>query len=133
MRSVLKLGLVVPCTLLVSLFALTGSAQELSPISKNCFDSRIDGSVLTSTCYRDFGVQGKSNTTTIDLKPFLENVDGTLKWQPGNFSETCGKIQFTGLSTLYAECGRRNGEYIGTWINLDDHIASTIDGILTYK
>ncbi|QSJ18402.1 CVNH domain-containing protein [Nostoc sp. UHCC 0702] len=128
MKSVLKLGLAVLFTILVS-FGLTNSALALGKFSQTCYNSTIQGSVLTSTCER---ANGGSNTSSIDLNSVIENVDGGLKWQPSNFIETCRNTQLAGSSELAAECKTRAQQFVSTKINLDDHIAN-IDGTLKYE
>ncbi|MBH8563792.1 CVNH domain-containing protein [Nostoc sp. CENA67] len=129
MKSVLKLGLAVLFTIVVS-FGLTNSALALGKFSQTCRNSSIQGSVLTSTCERAVG--GVYNTSSIDLNPVIENVDGGLKWQPSNFIETCRNTKLAGSSELAAECKTRAQQFVSTSINLDDHIAN-IDGTLKYE
>lgn len=128
MKSVLKLGLAVLFTIVVS-FGLTNSALALGQFSQTCYNSSIQGSVLTSTCER---ANGGYNNSSIDLNPIIENVDGTLKWQPSNFIETCKNTKLAGSSQLAAECKTRAQQFVSTNINLDDHIAN-IDGTLKYE
>nr|AID56664.1 cyanovirin-N mutant 1 protein [synthetic construct]AID56665.1 cyanovirin-N mutant 2 protein [synthetic construct] len=101
----------------------------LGKFSQTCYNSAIQGSVLTSTCER---TNGGYNTSSIDLNSVIENVDGSLKWQPSNFIETCRNTQLAGSSELAAECKTRAQQFVSTKINLDDHIAN-IDGTLKYE
>ncbi|WYL93924.1 MAG: CVNH domain-containing protein [Gloeotrichia echinulata IR180] len=130
MKSVLKLSLVVLCTFFVSFSILTDSALALGQFSQTCSNSVIQGSSLTSTCERAQG--GVYKTTSIDLNPVIENVDGMLKWQPSNFIQTCRNTQLSGSSILDAECKTRDQRFVSTRIDLDNHIAN-IDGTLTYE
>nr|3S3Y_A Chain A, TANDEM CYANOVIRIN-N DIMER CVN2L0 [Nostoc ellipsosporum] len=102
---------------------------RLGKFSQTCYNSAIQGSVLTSTCER---TNGGYNTSSIDLNSVIENVDGSLKWQPSNFIETCRNTQLAGSSELAAECKTRAQQFVSTKINLDDHIAN-IDGTLKYE
>jgi hypothetical protein len=130
MKSVLKLGLAVLFTFVMSFSILTNSALALGEFSKTCNNTVIKGSVLTSTCERAQG--GVYKTTSFDLNPVIENVDGTLEWQPSNFIETCRNTKLSGPSELTAECKTRAQQFVSTRINLDDHIAN-IDGTLKYE
>jgi len=109
---------------------LSGSALALGQFSKSCSSSVIEGSVLTSTCQTTHYPDTK--TTSLDLNPFIENVDGTLKWQPGRFNSTCTSTQLSGPSTLSARCHMRDQSLHDTTIDLDDHVAN-INGTLTYE
>ncbi|MBD2299226.1 cyanovirin [Nostoc sp. FACHB-87] len=128
MKSVLKLCIAVLFTFVVS-FMTTNSALALGQFSLTCRNTSIQGSVLTSTCERASG--GVYKTSSINLNPEVENVNGSLKWQPGNFIETCRGTQLVG-SRLSAQCKTRAQQWVSTTINLDDHIAN-IDGTLKYE
>ncbi len=106
----------------------TNSAfAEFSPA---CYYPGLDGSVLEAICAR---ADGKTpNKTSIDLNEYIENVDGELKWQPGNFYETCRGFSLEGENILKAECKTRAQYWVPTKIDLDDHITS-IDGTLRYE
>lgn len=129
MKSVLKLALVVIATVVLS-FGLTNTAWALGSFSLTCNNTVIKGSVLTSSCERAQG--GVYQTSSIDLNPIIENVDGSLTWQPSNFIETCRNTQLAGSNQLKAECKTRAQQFVSTTINLDDHIAN-IDGQLKYE
>ncbi|WP_413199084.1 CVNH domain-containing protein [Nostoc piscinale] len=129
MKSVLKLCIAVLFTFVVS-FMTTNSALALGQFSLTCRDTSIRGSVLTSTCERASG--GVYTTSSINLNPEVENVNGSLKWQPGNFIETCRSTQVVGSRLLSAQCKTRAQQWVSTTINLDDHIAN-IDGTLKYE
>nr|3LHC_A Chain A, Cyanovirin-N [Nostoc ellipsosporum] len=100
----------------------------LGKFSQTCYNSAIQGSVLTSTCER---TNGGYNTSSIDLNSVIAAVDGSLKW-PSNFIEACRNTQLAGSSELAAECKTAAGQFVSTKINLDDHIAN-IDGTLKYE
>jgi hypothetical protein len=97
--------------------------------SKTCKDIRVSGSKLSASCKK---VNGTYNETSIDLNPYIENVDGKLKWQPKNFIVTCKDTAVSDGNKLKAECKTRKQEFVPTAINLDDHIAN-IDGNLRYE
>ncbi len=130
MKSVLKLGFAILFTIVVSLGIFTHSAWALGSFSLTCYDTSIDHSVLTSTCERAEG--GVYETTSIDLNPIIENVDGELTWQPGDFILTCRGTDLIGSSQLVADCKTRDQRWVSTSIDLDDHIAN-IDGTLEYE
>jgi hypothetical protein len=113
---------------LSSIFA--GRAFALGGFSETCYDTTISDSILTSTCYEADG--STPNTSSIDLNEFIENVDGTLTWQPDNFFETCRNLELVESSILIAECKTRNQSWVETEIYLDEHIAN-INGVLTYE
>ncbi|MBD2493776.1 CVNH domain-containing protein [Nostoc sp. FACHB-280] len=129
MKSVLKLCIAVLFTFVVS-FMTTNSALALGQFSLTCRDTSIQGSVLTSTCERASG--GVYNTSSINLNRVVENVDGSLKWQPSNFIETCRSTQVVASRLLSAQCKTRAQQWVSTTINLDDHIAN-IDGTLRFE
>ncbi|MBD2593623.1 cyanovirin [Nostoc spongiaeforme FACHB-130] len=108
----------------------TNSALALGQFSLTCRNTGIQGSVLTSTCERASG--GVYKTSSIDLNPVVENVDGSLKWQPSNFFETCRNTQLVSSNELSAECKTRAQQWVPTRINLDAHVAN-IDGTLRYE
>lgn len=97
--------------------------------SKSCYNSEVKDSVLYSNCRR---INGSYNNTKIDLNPFIENVDGVLKWQPRNFIQTCRNTALSGSSVMVAQCKKRNQVWNDTSIDLDDRIAN-IDGNLQYQ
>ena len=71
----------------MSFSVFVSQALALGDFSGTCYNSYLDGSVLTSTCYKADGYT--PNTSSIDLNSYIENIDGTLKWQPDNYIETC--------------------------------------------
>ena len=111
-------------------FGLFTNGAFAGNFSQTCYNTSIDYDTLTSTCYRADGYT--PNTSSIDLDRYIENIDGNLKWQYGNFSQTCEYVSVEGGSLLTAECRRRDQSPNYTKINLDDHIAN-IDGTLTYE
>ncbi len=113
---------------LLSVFA--GKAVALGGFSETCYDTTITDSILTSTCYKADG--RTPNTSSIDLNEFIENVDGTLTWQPDNFFETCRNLELVDESVLIAECKTRSQSWVETSIDIGEHIAN-IDGVLTYE
>uniref|UniRef100_C0HMD8 Cyanovirin-N homolog n=1 Tax=Didemnum molle TaxID=322843 RepID=CVNH_DIDMO len=98
--------------------------------SKSCYGSSVSGSTLSSTCYKADGYT--PNPTSINLNPYIENVDGVLKWQPGNFIETCRNTELAGPSLMAAQCLTRDQRLVPAEINLDDHIAN-INGVLKFE
>jgi hypothetical protein len=97
--------------------------------SQTCKDIQVSGSKLSASCKDE---NGRYNQTSIDLSPYIDNVDGTLKWQPKNFIITCKDTAVSNGNKLKAECKTRKQEFVPTAINLDDHIAN-INGHLRYE
>ncbi len=129
MKAFLK---TVACFLLAATMSFglfSSQAWALGDFSQSCFDTNISGSTLSSTCRR---MNGSYMSTSIDLNPVIENIDGQLEWQPANFIETCYDTQLVGPSYMSAECKTRSQELVPTFVNLDDHIAN-IDGTLKYE
>lgn len=114
----------------VSFMLFAGSAFALGDFSMTCYDTHTSGSTLTSTCYKADG--RTPQTSSIDLNKHIANIDGTLKWQPSNFIETCRYASIERSSTLTAQCKTRDQRWVSTKIDLDDHIAN-IDGTLKYE
>ena len=129
MKAFLK---TVACFLLAATMSFglfSSQAWALGNFSQSCYDSVIDGSVLYSTCQR---MNGSYKPTSTDLNRVIENIDGSLKWQPANFIQTCKNTQLVSPSVMSAECKTRDQRFVGTQIDLDDHIAN-IDGTLKYE
>ena len=97
--------------------------------SQSCYNSSVSGSVLSSTCRR---INGSYNHTSINLNRYIENVDGGLTWQYGNFSQTCDGTGLYTPSVMASECKTRAGNFVPSSIDLDQHIAN-IDGTLKYE
>ncbi|MEM7592834.1 MAG: CVNH domain-containing protein [Cyanobacteria bacterium P01_A01_bin.83] len=110
-------------------FFSSAPALALGDFSQTCDDVSIGGSTLSADCRRR---NGSYNSTSINLNPDIENVNGSLKWQPSNFIETCRNTALAGGGTMEAECKTRDQRWVSTRINLDDHIAN-IDGNLKYE
>ncbi|MBD2602942.1 cyanovirin [Scytonema hofmannii FACHB-248] len=107
----------------------TSNAWALGDFSKTCRDASVSGSTLRASCEK---ANGGFTPTSIDLNPYIGNIDGSLSWNDKNFIETCRGTALKSGSTLTAECKKRNQDFVGTSINLDDHIAN-IDGNLRYE
>ncbi|NER50480.1 MAG: cyanovirin [Symploca sp. SIO1A3] len=107
----------------------TSHALALGDFSQTCYNSNVSSSTLSSSCRR---IDGSINDTSINLNPYIENVDGTLVWQPNNFIATCRNTGLTSPSIMAAECKTRSQDWNDTSIDLDDHIAN-INGVLTYE
>jgi hypothetical protein len=106
-----------------------GKALALGQFSRTCQGSVVNGSTLSAKCQT---TSGNFVPSSINLNPYIENVDGVLKWQSGNFIETCRSTALTGPSIMSAQCKTRAQQWVSTKINLDEHIAN-INGKLTYE
>lgn len=126
--SLLKATVAFLFALVVSFNLVVNGALALGQFSQTCTNIAVSGSELSATCEK---ANGGQDNTSINLNPYIENVDGTLEWQPRNFIETCRNTSVSG-SLLKAECKTRNQNFVFTTINLDDHIAN-IDGELWYE
>lgn len=126
--SLLKATLAFLFALVVSFNLVVNGALALGQFSKTCRNIDVNGSELSASCEK---ANGGFDNTSINLNPFIENVDGELEWQPKNFIETCRDTSVSG-SLLRAECKTRNQNFVFTTINLDDHIAN-IDGNLRHE
>ncbi|MDJ0737175.1 MAG: CVNH domain-containing protein [Nostocaceae cyanobacterium] len=129
MKAFLKTVTCFLFTLVILFGAFSNDALALGDFSQTCYNSQVNGSVLSAICRR---INGSYNDTSINLNPGIENVDGQLKWQPSNFIATCRNTGLTGPSVMSAECKTRAQRWVSTSINLDDHIAN-IDGTLMYE
>ncbi|NER34579.1 MAG: cyanovirin [Oscillatoria sp. SIO1A7] len=114
----------------MSISTFASQAWALGDFSQTCYSSSISGSTLSSTCYKADGYT--PNKSSINLNPYIENVDGVLKWQPDNYIETCRGMDLVSKSDMAGECKTRSQVWQKTGINLDDHIAN-INGVLTYE
>nr|1N02_A Chain A, Cyanovirin-N [Nostoc ellipsosporum] len=70
-------------------------------------------------------------STKINLDDHIANIDGTLKWQPSNFSQTCYNSAIQG-SVLTSTCERTNGGYNTSSIDLNS-VIENVDGSLKYE
>lgn len=127
--SLLKVVVAFLLAFVVSFNLATDGALALGKFSQTCRDIKVSGSELSASCER---ANGGYQPTSINLNPYIENVDGVLKWQPKNFIETCKGTGVSGGSKLQAECKNREQNFVSAAINLDDHIAN-IDGNLRYE
>jgi len=132
----MKKELFIPTAAVAFLLAFVGSFNlgesgvlALGNFSQSCKDIEIHGSELLASCRK---VDGKFNPTSINLNPFIANVDGKLKWQPKNFLESCFFPELFDNHTLKAKCKTRVQDFVYTTINLDNHIAN-IDGNLRFN
>ena len=130
LMSLVKVSVALLFAFALSFGLFTNSAFALGDFSQTCYNTSISGSTLTSTCYRADG--RTPNTSSIDLNEYVENVDGSFKWQPSNFFETCRGLSLEGVSIMTAECKTRDQRWNSTEIDLDDHIAN-MDGTLRYE
>ena len=117
-------------SLFLALGFFSAPAAAIGNFSQTCSDVSISGSTLSGSCEK---VDGRTmNTTSINLNPNVENIDGSLKWQPSNFIATCRNTKLVNGDKMSAECKTRDQRWVGTSVNLDDHIAN-INGVLTYE
>lgn len=114
----------------MSFSIFSSQALALGGFSQTCYDSNLSGPILTSSCEKADGYT--LETSFIDLNGVIENVDGSLEWQPDNFFETCRNLELVSPSAMVAECKTRAQYWNDTIINLDEHIAN-INGVLTYE
>jgi len=106
-----------------------GKALALGQFSRTCQGAVVNGSTLSAKCQT---TSGNFVPSSINLIPHIENVDGVLKWQSGNFTETCRSNALQGPSIMSAQCKNKAGQWVTTKINLDEHIVN-INGKLTYE
>ncbi|AFY32648.1 CVNH domain-containing protein [Calothrix sp. PCC 7507] len=117
------------CTVFLTFNLLIGNAWATGDFSRTCQGIRIDGSTLTAACQR---ANGSTRFTSMDLNQHIGNIDGTLEWGDSRFSLTCDEVGLAGRNRLRAECRRRDQSSLGSYINLDEHIAN-IDGTLKFE
>ncbi len=127
--SFVKATIAVLCAFVLSFGLFANNALATGDFSLSCFDSSVDGSTLVSQCRR---INGSIQPTSINLNPFIENVNGDLLWQPDNFIATCFDTELEGGFLLTGKCKRRDQSINYTEIDLDEHIAN-IDGTLTFE
>lgn len=117
------------CAIFLTFNLLTGNAWATGEFSRTCTNINVDGSTLTADCER---INGSYNDTSINLDNFIGNIDGTLEWGYSEFSLTCNEVGLAGSNRLRAECRKRDQSPLGSYINLDEHIAN-IDGRLEFE
>lgn len=128
-RKVLNATVALLIAIAISFSAVVGQALA-GNFSLTCYDTNLSGSVLTSTCEEADGYT--LNSSSIDLNPYIENIDGNLQWQPGNYWETCDSMEVIDSSIMSGYCKTRAQYWNQTGIDLDDHI-SNINGVLMYE
>ena len=129
-NGLLKSAVAFLIAVAMSFSIFTSQALALGDFSRTCYNSYLQGSTLTSTCYKADG--RTPNRSSINLNPYIENVDGVLKWQPANYIETCRYMDLASPSIMAGECKTRAQYWVPAKIDLDDHIAN-INGVLTYE
>ncbi|MDY6784694.1 MAG: CVNH domain-containing protein [Cyanobacteriota bacterium] len=129
MKRFIKTSAIFLIAAVASLSLFASNAWALGNFSQSCSNSSIQGSTLSSTCRT---MNGSYKDTSINLNSSIENVDGSLVWQPDNFIETCRNTTLASSSVMTAECKTRDQRFVSTAINLDEHIAN-IDGTLKYE
>ncbi|MDZ8187766.1 MAG: CVNH domain-containing protein [Nostoc sp. ChiSLP02] len=127
----LKICVAFLCAILMSFNIAIANAWATGEFSQTCNDISVEGSTLTASCEKADGYT--ISASSIDLNPYIANLDGTLSWDGNKFALTCDNIGLAGTNRLRAECERADQEtYLGTYINLDEHIAN-IDGQLKFE
>ncbi|MDZ8235626.1 MAG: CVNH domain-containing protein [Nostoc sp. ChiQUE01a] len=126
----LKICVTFLCAIFLSFNMAIANAWATGQFSQTCQNISVEGSTLTADCQNADGYT--VSTTTIDLNPYISNLDGTLSWDGDKFALTCDNIGLAGRNRLRAECERADGETLGTYINLDEHLAN-IDGQLKFE
>ncbi len=127
----LKICVTFLCAIFLSFSIAIANAWATGEFSQTCENISVEGSILTADCEKADGYT--LSTTTIDLNPYIANLDGTLSWDGDKFALTCDNIGLAGRNRLRAECERADGvTYLGTYINLDEHVAN-IDGQLKFE
>jgi hypothetical protein len=130
-QLMLKICVTFLCALLLSFNMAIANAWATGEFSQTCNNISLEGSTLTASCEKADGYT--LSATSIDLNPYIANLDGTLSWDGDKFALTCDNIGLAGKNRLRAECERADGEtYLGSYINLDEHIAN-IDGQLKFE
>jgi hypothetical protein len=125
---IIKIAFTFLLASLVSFNLLVDKAMATGNFSQTCGDIEFNDSILTANCRK---MNGSYNLSSIDVNPYIENVDGQLKWQPSNFIATCNTKIISG-PFLEADCKTRDQRFVSTEIDLDEHIAN-IDGTLKFE
>ncbi|MBN3908178.1 MAG: cyanovirin [Nostoc sp. NMS1] len=119
------------CAIFLSFNLVINNAWATGQFSQTCENISVNGSTLTATCEKADGYT--PSTTSINLNPYIANLDGTLSWDGEQFAQTCENVGLAGASRLRAECERADGQtYLGTYIDLNEHITN-IDGTLKFE
>lgn len=126
--SLLRISFVFLFALALSIGTFSNSAWAAGDFSLTCKKVSVSGSVLSASCAK---INGEYQDTSINLDPYIANLDGKLSWKGVNFYQTCKDTGLSGSSTLTGKCAKINGSYIPASINLDQHIAN-LDGNLQY-
>ncbi|MEH2269627.1 MAG: CVNH domain-containing protein [Nostoc sp.] len=127
----LKICATFLCAIFLSFNLVTANAWATGQFSQTCKNISVDGSTLTATCEEADGYT--LSTTSIDLNPYIGNIDGTLDWDGEKFALTCENIGLAGANRLRAECEKADRQSsLGTYIDLNEHITN-IDGNLKFE
>lgn len=133
---------------------VTGMAWATGEFSKTCTDIKIthnDDSdlntigkpILSAYCQK---LNGSEVETSLDLNPYIGNVDGVLAWagSKSNFGLSCYDLTVSYPGTLEGVCLRDtkrgddgkfiipNPKEIAAFLDLDEHIVNR-DGTLQYE
>ncbi|MEH2216503.1 MAG: CVNH domain-containing protein [Nostoc sp.] len=73
-----------------------------------------------------------SQTPLAEQGCFIRSLRNFVKSMSQKFALTCNNIGLAGASRLRAECKTADGDTLGTYINLDEHVAN-IDGTLKFE
>ena len=120
-QSIVKLLLIAACA--INLVRARGN------FSGSCDNIRLNGVQFIASC-RD--KNGRFRWSGLNLNTLIANDDGKLNWRNyGGFAGSCVGMRIYLGHQLVATCTKRNGSKVGTFIDLDDHIAN-YDGQLSY-
>ncbi len=120
---------------IISLNLIVDQAMAKGNFSQTCYDVEINGAILSAQCEK---INGSYQPTSINLDPYIGNINGVLSWGDRKFSLTCANAGVAqSLSTrqleLAAKCEKSDGHTLNqSEISLDTHIAN-IDGTLKYE
>ncbi len=84
--------------------------------------------VLSAECKN---VTGQYLYSTLDLNPYIGNIDGNFQWGSDKFALTSSNLSVSG-SILSGKLKKNNGNTNDSTINLDDHIKND-EGHLKYQ
>lgn len=103
-------------------------AKLFLSISSTCFDMKLKGSKLISSCQ---DAQGNNKNLSIDLNQHLGNINGKLQAKHTKYAKTCNKCTFK-WPTLSCTCKDKKGKAVKASFGVKKHIV-TKNGKLVWQ
>ncbi|NES65615.1 MAG: cyanovirin [Okeania sp. SIO2D1] len=133
-NAFLKIAFAFLFACVISITFMVEQAMATGYFSRNCSEVDIFNSYLITTCTKD---DNTDQTNFLDLDEYIGVSDnGQLTWESSNLSKSCKDLGLGQLLNrdyvLNAKCLTKDGTYVQTDINLDEHFTN-INGKLKFE